>query len=110
MIASIDYNTPWLPIPPTDLNFLSVQEKVSRFYSIGDRRKKVLNPDVDASVEMNIFDLITKSTSKLVKENLMHQLGTKTKRILQASRTYFNYKLEMCFDFKKIKRKIGRSS
>ena len=110
VIASLDYDTPWLPILPMDLDLLSVQEKVSRFHSIGDRRKNVLNPDVDASQEMTIFDLITKPMSNLSKENLKHQFDINTKRILRTSRTYFDHKLEICFEFKKIKKRISRSN
>lgn len=71
----------------------------------------MLNPEVRAPLEMTIFDLINKTRNNLMKDgNLKNRFDINAKKILRASRAYYDHKLEYCFEFKKIRRKISRST
>ena len=41
--------------------------------------------------------------------NLKNRFDINAKKILRASRAYYDHKLEYCFEFKKLRRKISRS-
>lgn len=110
IIAVVDYSTPWTPIPQINIRTLSVSQKISRYNFICNRRRNASNPDVQAPLEMTIFDLINKTRNNLMKDgNLKNRFDINAKKILRASRAYYDHKLEYCFEFKKLRRKISRS-
>jgi hypothetical protein len=99
------------PIPQVDLVKLTVFEKISRFYSICDRRNNISNTDIKPTLEKMIFGMINKTRSNLMKDgNHKNRFDINAKKVLRATRAYYDHKLEYSFEFKKLRRRISRST
>lgn len=94
-----------------DLSTLTRKEMVTRFNSICDLRRNPNNPNIRASLERTIFGLIRKTRGNLMKDgNHKNRFDINAKKVLRASRAYYDHRLEFCFEFKKLRRKISRST
>jgi hypothetical protein len=102
---------PMSPIPQVDLVKLTVFEKISRFYLICDRRNNLSNNDIKPTLEKIIFGLINKTRSNLMKDgNHKNRFDINAKKVLRATRAYYDHKLEFTYEFKKLRRRISRST
>lgn len=90
---------------------MSIIEKIGRFYTICDRRNNPSNPDIKPVLEKMIFGLINKTRTNLMKDgNHKNRFDINAKKVLRATRAYYDHMLEFSFEFKKLRRRISRST
>lgn len=62
-------------------------------------------------MERMIFGMIHKTRTNLMKDgNHKNRFDINAKKVLRATRAYYDHKLEFTFEFKKLRRKISRST